>query len=189
MHVEAEMLSFDMANYVVTSFENEWFDKHLKTSTSSIKCGMTSTLSKSLYNFMRNGIVRKSSSCNFILQPPNEASMSSCVCPTIKKGRNTSLKILLATSGDQKHITTYSHLLLFAQLSSWTCIIGSNCLLKRVNEGGQTYLLPIKYCLTKRRCSRILIQSTGQRYWWVFNNSQKFCKKSHCMIDNTRVEI
>src|SRR5665213_76871 len=97
----------------------------LKSGTSSIKCGMTGTLSKSMYDFMRSGIVGKSSSCNFILQRPNEASMSSCVCPTIKKETNTSLKIPLATSNDQKQ-NTYRHLLSLAQLSSCTCSVGGS---------------------------------------------------------------
>lgn len=33
---------------------------------------MISTVSKSLNKFMKNGIIGKSSSCDFILQPPNE---------------------------------------------------------------------------------------------------------------------
>src|SRR5450631_985550 len=107
----------------------------LKSDTSSIKCGMTGILSKSMYDFMRRGIVGKSSSCNFILQRPNEASMSSCVWPTIKKNTNTSLKMPLATNNDQKQ-NTYRHLSSLAQLSSCTCRVGGKGLARTGCSGG-----------------------------------------------------
>ena len=58
-----------------------------------------------MYDSMRNGIVAESSSYNFLLRRPNDILMLLCVCPTIKKDTNISLKIHYSTSNDQKQNT------------------------------------------------------------------------------------
>ena len=70
--------------------------KALKFHTSSIICSITCIVSKSVYYFMISGMVGNSSSWTFMLQQLNDASMSSCVWPTIKKYTNPSLKMPLA---------------------------------------------------------------------------------------------
>ena len=54
--------------------------KTLKFGTSLIMCLTTGTLSKSMYDFTKSGMVGLSSSCNFLLQQLNEASIYFANC-------------------------------------------------------------------------------------------------------------
>ena len=78
--------------------------KALKFGIFSIMCGITGTMPKFMYDFMRSGMVEKSSSCNFMLQRPNDALMSWCVCPIIKK--NTNIFLRQATT-KKKHVSAF----------------------------------------------------------------------------------
>lgn len=66
----------------------------LKSGTSSIIYGMTRMLFKSMYDFIKSGIVGNSSSCNFMLHCPKDASIWLCMWPTKRNNTNTSLKCL-----------------------------------------------------------------------------------------------
>src|ERR1700738_3611120 len=96
---------------------------------------MTRTFSKSMYDFINNGIVEKSSSRSFMLHRPKDASISSCVCPTNKKDTNTSLKMPFATNNDQ-YAKTYRLLLSLAQLSNWTRKVGGKFVAITFSLGG-----------------------------------------------------
>ena len=76
-----------------------------------------------MYNFINSGIVGKSSSSNFMLHRPKNASIWSCMWPTKRKDTNTSLKMPFATNNDH-YAKTYLFLLSLAQLSDWTRIVG-----------------------------------------------------------------
>jgi hypothetical protein len=97
--------------------------------------GMMGMFSKSMYDFINNGIVGKSFSRNFMLHRPNDASMSSCVWPTKRKDTKTSLKMPFATNNDQ-YANTYLLLLSFAQLSNYTRRVGGNFLATMGSLGG-----------------------------------------------------
>src|SRR6202048_2418707 len=84
-------------------------------------------LSKSMYDFINNGIVGKSSSRNFMLHRPKDASISSYVWPTNRNDTKTSLRMPFATNNDQ-YVNTYLLLLSLAQLSNWTRKVGGNFL-------------------------------------------------------------
>ena len=116
-HIEVELLCFRVSYQPSPPLNMYGLMKALKFGISSIMWGITGTLSKSMYNFMRSGMVGKKISCNFLLQRSNDASMLSCVCPALKKDTNIYLKIPFATSNDQKQ-NTYPHLLSLVQLSS-----------------------------------------------------------------------
>ena len=79
--------------------------------------------SKSMYTFINSGIVGKSSSSNFMLHRPKNASIWSCMWPTKRKDTNASLKMPFATNNDH-YAKTYLFLLSLAQLSDWTRIVG-----------------------------------------------------------------
>src|ERR1700738_77560 len=96
---------------------------------------MTGTFSKSMYDFINNGIVGKSSSRNFMLHCPKDASISSCMWPTNKKDTKTSLKMPFATNNDQ-YAKTYRLLLSLAQLSNWTRKVGGKFLAITSSLGG-----------------------------------------------------
>ena len=97
MHIKAELLSFGMSSQEVDPFSMHGLMKALKYGIYSITCRIIGTLSKSIYDFIKSGMVWKSFVCNFILQWPNDASMSSYVWPTIKKYTKLSLKMFFVT--------------------------------------------------------------------------------------------
>ena len=76
------------------------------------------TFFKSMYNFINNGIVGKSSSHNFRLHCPKDASISSYAWPTKRKDTNASLKMPFATNNYQ-YAKTYLLLLSFAKPFGW----------------------------------------------------------------------
>ena len=99
--------------------------------------GMTETFSKSIYDFINSGIVGKSSSCNFMLHHPKDASISSYMWPTKRKDTNTSLKIPLqpTTNNMQNRIYFYCF---FVQLSNWTRIVGGKFMAISRSLGGSS---------------------------------------------------
>src|ERR1700738_71851 len=98
---------------------------------------MTGTFSKSMYDFINNEIVGKSSSCNFMLHRPKDASISSCVWPTNRKDTKTSLKMPFATNNDQ-YANTYLLLLSFVYLFNCTHKVWGKILAITSSLGGSS---------------------------------------------------
>ncbi len=86
---------------------------------------MIGSFSNSMYDCINNGKVGWSFSRSCMLHRPKDASMSSCVCPTIMKDKITSFTIRLATNKDQKQ-KTYLFLFSFQELSIWMWSTGGS---------------------------------------------------------------
>ena len=99
--IKAELLCFRMSHQTFHSFQHVWLNEGLEIWYFLNHVWDDRHIVKSMYDFMRSGLVGKSSSCNIMLQRPNDASILLFMCPTINKDTNTSLNMPFATSNDK----------------------------------------------------------------------------------------